>query len=140
MCGWSETRKNMLDKKYEFIDEDAANAPVIKKNSSPKKANHKHEYKPILIDSYSKYTGKWVRNYVSYCPVCGKLRDRQDDPEVQKRFPGIQVGTFGFLTMGFNSDDEFDSFRQWAEKKYPLVVWKDFDYFNHKFIPLDMIN
>lgn len=140
MSGWSETRKDMLDKKYEFIDEDAANAPAKKKPQSVKKANHKHDYKPILIDSFSKYTGKWVRNYLSYCPICGKLKDSQSDLEAQKLFPSVKVGMFGFFTMGLDADSEFDEFKVWAEGHYPLVVWKEFDYFNNKVIPLDMIN
>lgn len=120
--------------KYEYIPDDAANAPASKKKKpSPKKANHKHDYaKSIIINYYDKYTGKWTYSYHNYCTICGRLGDFKDNENViNNLFPHIKASWFGFsVPLGYG--DEFDEFTEWSKRYYPVIVWKDFNHFNDK--------
>lgn len=139
----SDLKQEFLKNKYEYIPDDAANKPVKKtKKAKPKKSNHKHEYKNLIIQSYDKVAGKWIDTYVSYCPVCGKLGDFRETDEIAKIFPNIRVGTFGFYTSLTYSDSnkEWQSFANWSGENIPHVKWKDFVYWKDKYIDLNLLD
>lgn len=139
----SDFKQEFLKNKYEYISDDASNEPLKKtKKQKPKKSNHKHEYKNLIIQSYDKVTGKWRDTYVSYCTTCGKLSSFQETDEIAKIFPNIRVGTFGFcIGLTYNeSNKEWQSFANWSSENIPHVKWKDFVYWKDKYIDLDLLN
>ena len=126
-----------LKLKYAYISDDAANAPASKKKKpSPKKANHKHDYaKSIIINYYDKYARKWTYSYVNVCTICGRIGDFKDeDGIIEKLFPHINARWFGF-SVAFGYDEEFKEFTEWSKTWYPVIVWKDYNPFDDKFIP-----
>lgn len=133
----SYNKEEDLKLKYAYIPDDAANAPASKKKkTSPKKANHKHNYdKSIIINYYDKYTGKWTYSYRNICTVCGRIGDFKDkDGIIAKTFPHIGTCWFGFsVAFGYNA--EFEEFTEWSKTWYPVIVWKDYQPLSDKFIP-----
>lgn len=138
----SDFKQEFLKNKYEYISDDAANEPLKKTKKKPKKSNHKHEYKNLIIQSYDKVAGKWRDVYVSYCPTCGKLSSFQETDEIAKIFPNIRVGIFGFcIGLTYNDNNkEWQSFAKWSSENIPHVKWKDFVYWKDKYIDLDLLN
>ena len=125
-----------LERKYAFIPDDAANAPARKKKKTVKKANHKHTYdKSIVINYFDKYAGTWTYAYRNVCTICGRISDFVDNEGIiKKTFPHIKPSWFGFA-VAFGYNDEFAEFTEWSKTWYPLIIWKDYQPLEDKFIP-----
>jgi hypothetical protein len=136
---WNKEKDLKL--KYEFIPDDAANAPAKKVSKSKTKSDHKHIYEPIAIDYFSRYTGAWYSALKSYCPICNKLNDfdKVDSSikaELSSTFPG--ASSLGLLAC--YSEMEKEKYYNYIHSKYNFVVWKDYmDGKEKNYIPQDLL-
>lgn len=80
---WSENRREYLDKKYEgYDDESDLSYTKGSQRQTPRKSNHKHEYKNCVLvyqekrPNHAAPSGFELRDYHmlgSYCTICGKV-------------------------------------------------------------------
>lgn len=137
--------------KLDLQKEGEEDSPKGKKSKRvrPKKAKHKHEYKNIVIEyvypenyPISKLAGKTGYALESYCPICGKIGCPQKDEEVDKKFPDVMTGHFGFIVANINHTQEYNDYLEYCMNKYPRVYidnYLDIRYNGQVFIDLDAV-
>lgn len=132
----SDLKQEYLNAKYAYVDGYVDTKPKKKsKRKTPKKAKHKHHYENIIIDyiypkNYPSQDRVGKKTYVlrSYCTICGKLGEVQEDTVVKQLFPHIWIEPFGFVFHISKYNQEYEDYNQWSLSHYPHYYMPD--YFN----------
>lgn len=143
-------KESDLKHKYTYVDGETDVAYKKKRRkSTPKKANHKHDYQNIVIDfTYPKnypvprFAGKPGQAFESYCTICGKLGAPQKDEIAEKLFPHVCTGHFGFIAHIRGYEQESNDYREWVDKHSPHYYMPDYyesAYRGQTFLDLDKI-
>lgn len=124
--------------KYAYVDGESE-APRGKKSKrkAPKKADHKHVYQNIIIESHypknypvKRLAGQPTQYIESYCTECGKLDYAQRDKTAEELFPHIHTGFFGFCRAfghdGHDIEQEEKDYRAYCNKNYPHIIIEDY--------------
>ena len=129
---WNKEKDLKL--KYECVDgENDSPHRKRRKKTSPKKANHRHEYKNIVIDfrypndyPISRLAGTVGHTIESYCTVCGKVSGGKIDPAAKELFPHVGYGHFGYSIAIAGYEKETQEYRAWANEHYPHYMLTDY--------------
>lgn len=123
-------KQEYLDKKYAMHDDESdvtyRKSRHVKK--SVKKSDHKHTYENVVVTDHNRPNGFFL---VGRCSVCGKIGESQKDNRVTKKF-----ANYGgmYLRGVWVNDDEYEVFKDWCKKNYPVYEIPDFNPWDYKYI------
>lgn len=135
------TRKEYIEKKYEYVD-DAAKAPTSKKGGKKRyPARHKHEYVNVTIHYHVPHNSLLMNardgeaTYAcSVCRVCGKVTSCQSVEGFEK------VANYGWFA-GLNvKDTQYSKYMEYYLTHFPHIHIPDFDPFKTKFVDVSSLS